>query len=118
MPDHLEVHPQLDHARCQIESGFLEDRPHGGEGGLPAEAGVRARIVGRADGRPVCGARTRAGRLTWGLSSPLVCFGLLYLIFVRTLGWLVLLSRSGASKVMEILVLRQAGIGVHGMIGS
>jgi putative transposase len=35
-----------------------------------------------------------------------VCFRLLYLIFVRALGWLVLLTRSGASKDMEILVLR------------
>jgi transposase InsO family protein len=35
-----------------------------------------------------------------------VCFRLLYLIFVRVLGWLVLLTRSGASKDVEILVLR------------
>jgi transposase InsO family protein len=41
-----------------------------------------------------------------GLSSPVVCFRLLYLIFVRVLGWLVLLTRSGASKDVEILVLR------------
>ncbi|MCW2890499.1 MAG: integrase [Streptosporangiaceae bacterium] len=31
---------------------------------------------------------------------------LLYLIFVRVLGWLALLSRSDASKEAEILVLR------------
>ncbi len=31
---------------------------------------------------------------------------LLYLIFVRVCGWLVLLSRSSASKDIELLVLR------------
>ncbi len=31
---------------------------------------------------------------------------LLYLIFVRLLGWLVLLGRSSRSKDIEILVLR------------
>jgi hypothetical protein len=31
---------------------------------------------------------------------------LLYLIFVRVLGWLTLLARSGASKDAELLVLR------------
>ena len=33
-------------------------------------------------------------------------FRLLYLIFVRVCGWLVLLSRSPASKDAELLVLR------------
>jgi putative transposase len=31
---------------------------------------------------------------------------LLYLIFVRLIGWLMLLARGGASKDLEILVLR------------
>src|SRR4030081_2658638 len=33
-------------------------------------------------------------------------FRLLYLLFVRIIGWLVLLSRSSASKDAELLVLR------------
>jgi hypothetical protein len=35
-----------------------------------------------------------------------VSFRLLYLIFVRVCGWLVLLSRSAASKNAELLMLR------------
>jgi putative transposase len=35
-----------------------------------------------------------------------VSFRLLYLTFVRLCGWLILLSRSSASKNAELLVLR------------
>jgi hypothetical protein len=35
-----------------------------------------------------------------------VSFRLLYLIFIRVCGWLVLLGRSSASKDIELLVLR------------
>jgi putative transposase len=38
--------------------------------------------------------------------STLVGLRLLYLIFIRHLGWIVLLGRSNRSKDIEILVLR------------
>ncbi|MBO3753129.1 hypothetical protein J5X84_44455, partial [Streptosporangiaceae bacterium NEAU-GS5] len=41
-----------------------------------------------------------------GLWSLFVGFRRLYLIFIRVVGWLVLLARRDASKEVEILVLR------------
>jgi hypothetical protein len=42
-----------------------------------------------------------------------VSFRLLYLIFIRVCGWLVLLGRSSASKDIELLVLRHEMAVLH-----
>jgi hypothetical protein len=59
------------------------------------------------------GAKSRPGPVSWGdamarpsASWSVMSVRLLYLIFARVCGWLVLLGRSSASKDIELLVLR------------
>jgi putative transposase len=56
------------------------------------------------------GLRCPLASWSWATSgaalSPLVAFGLVYLVLARVLRWLALLARSDAAKDVEILVLR------------
>jgi hypothetical protein len=45
-----------------------------------------------------------------GHDRGLCLFGLLYLIMIRVFGWLLLLSRSQASKDAEIMVVRHEAL--------